>query len=154
MDLEHRYARAEQVDPERDGAVGQLTTLTCPECHGPLWEVRADGPTRFRCRTGHAFTIKSMLAEQANALEEALWMALNTLEEQALTADRLRRSAEERRHHRVAARFAERAAEARRHAAVLRQVIVEDDDVQALVEDEAWEADAGVPAAKADTADS
>jgi two-component system, chemotaxis family, protein-glutamate methylesterase/glutaminase len=61
--LEHRYARGEAVTLERDGQLGQPTTLTCPECHAPLWEIQDGGLLRFRCRTGHAFTAESMLAE-------------------------------------------------------------------------------------------
>jgi two-component system chemotaxis response regulator CheB len=123
MDLEHRYARGDDVTPERDGAIGTSTTLTCPECHGPLWEIKDDGLIRFRCRTGHAFTAESMLAEQAEALEDALWMAINTLEESALTAERLGHEAAERGHERVAARFMERSRESRRRAEIIRRVI-------------------------------
>ncbi len=129
LELEHRYARADRITPERDGAVGQPTSLTCPDCHGPLWEIRNGDLVRYRCRTGHAFTADSILAAQAEALEEALWMAYNTLEEQALTSERLEQEARERRHLHVAARFAERARESRRRAAVIRQVIVEDQAV-------------------------
>lgn len=126
LELEYRYARADRVTPERDGTVGQPTALTCPECHGPLWEIQDGDLVRYRCRTGHAFTGDSMIDAQAEALEEALWLAYNTLEEQALTAERLAREATERRHHHVAARFEERARESRRRAAVIRKVIVED----------------------------
>jgi two-component system chemotaxis response regulator CheB len=126
MDLEHRYARGDGVIPERDGALGTPATLTCPECHGPLWELRDGELLRFRCRTGHAFTAESMLAEQAEALEDALWLAVNTLAESALTAERLAGEAGARRHHRVAARFAARARESRRRAEVIRRVIASD----------------------------
>lgn len=127
LELEHQYARAERVTPERNGALGVPTALTCPECHGPLWEIKDGDLIRYRCRTGHAFSGDSMLEAQAEALEEALWLAINTLEEQALTAERLAEEANERRHHHVAARFRERAGESRRRAAVIRRVISEDD---------------------------
>jgi two-component system chemotaxis response regulator CheB len=136
MELEHRYARGEDVTPERDGQFGQPTTLTCPECHGPLWEIKDSGMLRFRCRTGHAFTAESMLAEQAEALEDALWLAINTLEESALTAERLGHEAAERRHDRVAERFAERARESRRRAEVIRRVIASDAALPSTDEEE------------------
>jgi two-component system chemotaxis response regulator CheB len=124
METENRLARVERAGPVVGESIGQPTTLTCPECHGPLWEIRDDGLLRFRCRTGHAFTAESMLAQQSEALEDALWMAVNTLEESALTAERLATEATERRHHYVAKRFTDKAEESRRRADVIREVIV------------------------------
>jgi two-component system, chemotaxis family, protein-glutamate methylesterase/glutaminase len=123
IEIEDRLARVERAGPVEGEPLGQPTSLTCPECHGPLWEIRDNGLLRFRCRTGHAFTAESMLAEQSEALEDALWMALNTLEESALMAERLATEAMERRHNYVAARFTEKARESRRRADVIRQVI-------------------------------
>src|SRR5205814_1977937 len=57
------------------------SVFSCPECGGVLWELHEDDLTRFRCRVGHAFSIDSMQAEQAEALENALWVALKVLEE-------------------------------------------------------------------------
>jgi two-component system chemotaxis response regulator CheB len=136
MHLENRYARGDDVTPERDGPIGTPTTLTCPECHGPLWEIKDGGLLRFRCRTGHAFTAETMMAEQSEALEEALWMAVNTLEESALTAERLAHESNERQHHRVAARFADRARESRRRAEIIRNVIASDLTPPATDEDD------------------
>jgi len=120
------------------------TTLTCPECHGPLWEIRDNGLLRFRCRTGHAFTAESVLAGQSEALEDALWMAVNTLEESALTAERLATDASERRHTYVARRFIEKAHESRRRADVIRQVIVTA-DAPASIDEDALSAEADQP---------
>jgi len=44
---------------------------------------------RFRCRVGHAFTAEGVLDGKSEALESALYAALNTLEESAEMADRL-----------------------------------------------------------------
>ncbi|MGN6675837.1 MAG: chemotaxis protein CheB, partial [Thermomicrobiales bacterium] len=92
-EMEYEYGVASQ-DPaalENGARPGKLTALTCPECRGPLWEIREGELVRFRCRTGHAFSADSMLEGQDVALEEALWYAYNTLLESALTADRLAR---------------------------------------------------------------
>lgn len=103
--------------------IGMPTALTCPECHGPLWEVDDRSILCFRCRTGHAFTAESVMAGQSVALEDALWMAVNTLQESALVAEQLAKSAEERHHGHVAARFTAKARESRRQARVIRTVI-------------------------------
>jgi two-component system chemotaxis response regulator CheB len=122
--VENRWMRGEPMEMERLEAVGTPTSLTCPECHGPLWEAHDSAVLRYRCRTGHAFTAESMLAEQALALEGALWMALNTLEESALVSDRLAADAVRRGHRHVTARFTEKAEESRRRAATIRQAIL------------------------------
>lgn len=121
--IEERYAREEGAAMDDLTEIGTPTALTCPECHGPLWEVDDRSILRFRCRTGHAFTAESVMAGQSVALEDALWMAVNTLQESALVAEQLAKSAEERHHEHVAARFAAKARESRRQARVIRTVI-------------------------------
>ena len=67
-----------------------------------------------------------MLDEKSEVLEQALYAALNTLEENALMADRL--AARSRHHHRghAAARFEKRAEESRQQAKIIRRVLTED----------------------------
>ncbi len=60
---------------------GRPSPWPCPDCNGVLWEVE-DGPVlRFRCRVGHAWSAESLLAQQADGVEGALWMALRALED-------------------------------------------------------------------------
>jgi two-component system, chemotaxis family, protein-glutamate methylesterase/glutaminase len=67
----------------------RLTDLTCPDCRGTIWETpRADG-AEFRCRVGHTFSPKTMLAEHFAAQEKTLYAALATVEEGASLAERL-----------------------------------------------------------------
>jgi two-component system chemotaxis response regulator CheB len=113
---------------ENDEIPGTLSAFTCPECKGPLWELRDGELLRFRCRTGHAFTSETMLAGQAQAIEEAMWAALNTLEESAIISRRLAREARERNHLRVAERFDERERNARQRAQAIRQVLLNGDE--------------------------
>jgi two-component system chemotaxis response regulator CheB len=105
IDHEARIAALDQIRLEAHDRPGTLTGFTCPECKGPLWELRDGQLLRFRCRSGHAFTAENMLAEQAVAVEDALWVALNTLQESAQVAQRLTEEARERKSERVAARL-------------------------------------------------
>ena len=66
----------------------RLTRLTCPDCGGVLWEIDDLDILRFRCRTGHAWTVGSLTAEQDTAVEEALWASLRALEDTAALAER------------------------------------------------------------------
>jgi two-component system chemotaxis response regulator CheB len=68
---------------------GRISGLTCPECHGALWEM-GDGEdggqgagVRFRCRVGHAFSEQVLHETKGVSIEAALWTALTALEEHA-----------------------------------------------------------------------
>jgi two-component system chemotaxis response regulator CheB len=54
-----------------------------------LWALSDGNLLRFRCRAGHAFSAESLLAEQSEALEEALWTALRALKERSALARRM-----------------------------------------------------------------
>jgi len=82
-----------------DDPAGRPSSYTCPECHGTLFEVKDKRFQRYRCRIGHAWSPKSLEADQAKAVEDVLWTAVRALEErQALLVDiaqRLRRRGSE-----------------------------------------------------------
>ncbi|MBV8357569.1 MAG: chemotaxis protein CheB [Deltaproteobacteria bacterium] len=65
---------------EEDLKSGTLSIYTCPECGGPLTEIRNASLTRFRCRTGHAYGLSSLSYSQAETTERLLWSALQSLE--------------------------------------------------------------------------
>jgi two-component system chemotaxis response regulator CheB len=71
--------RASQPGFER--SPGPPSGLTCPECHGPLWERRSGSIVRYRCRVGHVLSEEVLLDGKVAAVEAALWMALEALEE-------------------------------------------------------------------------
>ncbi len=112
-ELEDRMARLNPDTPESVPKLGTPSAFTCPECAGPLWEIDDKEILRFRCRVGHAYTAESMLAEKTEALEAALWVALNTLEEGAQMSQRLAAEARARGQKYAAARFEERAKKTR-----------------------------------------
>lgn len=67
----------------------KVTDLTCPDCRGTIWEVPRGRFTEYRCRVGHIFSPKSMLAEQFASQEKLLYGAIVSLEEGASLAERL-----------------------------------------------------------------
>jgi two-component system chemotaxis response regulator CheB len=69
--------------------LGVAAELVCPICQGRLTETRHDGFEMFRCHVGHAFSLESIAAEQAEETERALWAAVRALEESAGLARRL-----------------------------------------------------------------
>jgi two-component system, chemotaxis family, protein-glutamate methylesterase/glutaminase len=90
-----------------DDHPGTPSVFSCSECGGVLWELNDGDLPRFRCRTGHAYSLESMLAGQTDTLEEALWVALKTLEESLSLSRRRGRQARERGQLLVAERFEE-----------------------------------------------
>ncbi|MFL6290640.1 MAG: chemotaxis protein CheB [Thermoanaerobaculia bacterium] len=110
-------------DPQESGVPSDLT---CPACGGSLRESRVDSVIHFRCRTGHAYSPESLLAKQTDTIEESLWAAVRSLEENAALARRMERRMRQLRGSGPAgdARYGKRAREAERHVNVLREMLV------------------------------
>ena len=90
MEFESKMA---DLDPAgivgSDYQIGELSQFTCPDCTGPLYEIRDGKLLRYRCRVGHAYTAESLLDGKTEVLEGDLWAALNTLKEGATMSRRL-----------------------------------------------------------------
>jgi two-component system chemotaxis response regulator CheB len=108
---------------DRHKQAGIPSTMTCPECHGTLWEVKEQELVRFRCRVGHAYSDEALLVHQSEQLEAALWTALRALEEHSALSKRLAARANSRGHSHSASSFTEQAMDAEHHASVIRTVL-------------------------------
>jgi two-component system, chemotaxis family, protein-glutamate methylesterase/glutaminase len=128
MEFESKMAGLDPSVIDGGQHFGELSAFTCPDCAGPLFEIRDGNLLRFRCRVGHAYSADGLLDEKSEALENALYVALNTLEENATMADRMAARSRGHGHVHAAARFDERAQEARRQAAVIRRVLTKGAD--------------------------
>jgi two-component system chemotaxis response regulator CheB len=106
---------------------GRPSGFSCPDCNGVLWQIRDGGLERYRCRVGHAWSPESLLTQQSEALEAALWVALRSLEERAALARRLAEPARRRGHSITATRFEEQAAEAQQAARLVRDLLLDPD---------------------------
>lgn len=89
--IENRIAFAHSALEAGVMQLGQPSPFTCPECHGTLLEITSAGVPRFRCHTGHAYSIQSLVAEVSGAIEETLWNTVRAIEERMLL---LRRAAD------------------------------------------------------------
>lgn len=87
IDEEVRVAAGAESHPFDALKMGDPTLLTCPDCHGALVRIREAAPPRFRCHTGHAYTIDSLTAAVREQVEESLWNSIRCLEEYALLLD-------------------------------------------------------------------
>ncbi len=105
------------LEAEMEGA---LTDLTCPDCRGTIWEVPRGNGLEYRCRVGHAYSSKAMLAEHSKAQENALYSAVVALEEGASLANRLA----ERFEPEIAERLREEARERAAQAKMIREMLL------------------------------
>ncbi|MFY9805669.1 MAG: chemotaxis protein CheB [Pseudonocardiaceae bacterium] len=97
--------------------------FSCPSCHGVLFELDGEPAPRYRCRVGHAWSPGSLAAEQAAAVDQALWVALRTLEENAAMDLRLAEVAEGRQRRRAAALYRRRYEYSKAESGRLRELI-------------------------------
>nr|WKF55619.1 Chemotaxis response regulator protein-glutamate methylesterase of group 3 operon [Paraburkholderia busanensis] len=64
--------------------LGKISWYTCPDCHGVLVQIEEGSVIRFRCHTGHAFSIKTLIAEINAAIDSGLWDTLRAIEERVM----------------------------------------------------------------------
>jgi len=110
----------EHLEGERRPA-GPPSAFTCPECSGALWELRDGALVRYRCRVGHVYAEDAMVEAQGDAVEAALWTALEVLEERNELLLRMAGRMEGK--PRSARRFEEAASEVRDRAALIRRAL-------------------------------
>src|SRR6266568_3799529 len=126
MEIETRMAEMDMDTPHHDENVGTPSAFSCPECGGVLWELRDGELLRFRYRVGHAFSIESMIMGQSEVLEEALWIALKSLEESVSLSRRMAADARRRGQDWLAQQFEGKLHDAERHVMLIRQVLLQD----------------------------
>jgi two-component system, chemotaxis family, protein-glutamate methylesterase/glutaminase len=107
----------------RPGAGWVPSALSCPDCHGVLWERRDGDLDRYRCRVGHGWSAQSLAQHQAEGVDGALWAVLKDVEEQAEFTTRLSQAASDHGHRYNARYWAKQAKRAEQTAASIRQLL-------------------------------
>lgn len=74
---------------EKLSQIGRPSQFTCPDCGGVMFELAGGRPVRFRCHTGHAFSLESLAYMQEQASDESLWTSLRMLQEKEAILRRL-----------------------------------------------------------------
>ncbi len=102
---------------------GKLTPFTCPDCHGALTQLIEGNLVRYRCHTGHAYTVSALLSEVTESVESMLYQAMRGLEETKMLLHNL--GVHFVAHHKpvVASLFFEKAEEAGLQAQVVHESI-------------------------------
>ena len=103
--------------------LGELSVFTCPECHGPLWEVEDGDVLRYRCHTGHAFAPDAVMEAQAIEADEILWSLLRSHQQRAEFARRMAEREKTNDRSELAGEFGKRAKEYEADAALIERIL-------------------------------
>jgi two-component system chemotaxis response regulator CheB len=84
LDVEVQIAK--EHSPMKAGIfdLGTPSTIACPECHGVLLRIKEGDRDRFRCHTGHAYSLDSLLADMRERAEDAQWSAVRAMQERVM----------------------------------------------------------------------
>jgi two-component system chemotaxis response regulator CheB len=90
-ELRHEHApQAGTVNAMEDlKSIATASAIVCPECGGGLYEINQAKPPRFRCHTGHAYTLRSLEYAMNETTEDAVWSAVRALQERAAVTRRI-----------------------------------------------------------------
>lgn len=76
LGIELKISALEGATMANEERLGVLSPYNCPHCNGVLWEIE-DGPMlRFRCHTGHGYTLEALGAAQEQAIDQRLFDTL------------------------------------------------------------------------------
>ena len=78
--------------------LGHSSAYTCPECHRVLVRIAEGRIVRYRCHSGHAYSVSTLLTEIAGSIDRGLWEAIRASEERSLLLREMA-TAEEREGH-------------------------------------------------------
>jgi two-component system, chemotaxis family, protein-glutamate methylesterase/glutaminase len=100
-----------------------LSPFTCPECHGMLLQIQEGGIRRFRCHTGHAYSLNSLFQDVTESVEESAWNAMRAMDELLLLLRHLEDQAQEQGDTVTAARIAQKGYDIYQRIELVRQAL-------------------------------
>lgn len=123
METEVRIAREENALESGIEKWGDPSLYACPECHGVLLQLKEGDSVRFRCHTGHAYSVDALLAEFSEKTEDSLWSAIRALEENVILLRHLASHFGEKEQNGSAEKLLRKAQEAQQRADLVRQAV-------------------------------
>ncbi|HEX8176171.1 MAG TPA: chemotaxis protein CheB [Pyrinomonadaceae bacterium] len=103
---------------------GEPSPYACPECHGVLLQLKEGNGMRYRCHTGHAYSVDALLSEFSDKTEDSLWSAIRALEENVILMRHLASHFEGSERNGYAAELLKKAQDAQRRADLVRQAVM------------------------------
>ena len=121
--IEARLTERAMANDDWSAVPTRATDFTCPECSGAIRGIEGEPIRRYRCRVGHAYSEEDFVAAKESSVEEALWLGLQTLQEQAQILETLAAEDSKRGWTRNASAYEERAREMRAAADRLHEMV-------------------------------
>lgn len=103
--------------------MGELSPFTCPECHGVLSKIVEGNIERFRCHTGHAYSVDALMATLTEDVEVSLYNALRGIDESILLLNHVGDHLAEANQPKLAALYFKKAKEAEERGNVIRTTL-------------------------------
>lgn len=132
MEIEVKIAREDSAIESGILKWGEPSIYACPEWHGVLLQLKEGNGMRFRCHTGHAYSVESLLAEFAEKTEDSLWSAIRAIEEGAILMRNLAKHFGEQHNGTHAEALLAKADESQRRAELVRQVVMSQENLSKL----------------------
>ncbi|HKG13396.1 MAG TPA: chemotaxis protein CheB [Pyrinomonadaceae bacterium] len=129
METEVKIAREDNALESGIMKWGEPSVYACPECHGVLLQLKEGGNTRFRCHTGHAYSVDSLLADITEKTEESLWSAIRAIEEGVLLMRDLAKHFGDRHDGTDAEALLRKADESQQRADLVRRAVMNHDNL-------------------------
>lgn len=126
-ELENRIAGEENALQGGVMELGKMSQFTCPDCHGVLVQIEEGSILRFRCHTGHAFSIKSLVVEVGESIDIGLWDTIRALEERVLLLRQMSHFAAGQHAADMAEQSLRQAEHIDRHIQTLRELVMDPD---------------------------
>lgn len=104
--------------------MGKLSSFTCPDCKGPLWEMNRGNYLRYRCDIGHAYSKKTVCTLKDDELENSLWAGVRVLEERVLLLERMAAYEKAKKRFNAAKIYEKKAEKLRNAALTMRRFLV------------------------------
>ncbi|WP_207483259.1 chemotaxis protein CheB [Arenibaculum pallidiluteum] len=121
-----RGPSTEERDMSGEFELNPPVALTCPECGGAMKERTVDSLPYYTCHIGHRLAAPDMEAAQFRQMEQALEVALRSLNERMSLCERMGEAARRKGHGMVAEHWEDSARETRERAEVLRRFLQQD----------------------------
>ena len=118
-------------NPLEEGVLqfGNLSPLTCPECHGVLVRLQNDNIIRYRCHTGHAYSVDTLMEAITEKIENSLYSAIRGMDESYLLLNHLGDHLAESNQPKLAAVYFKKAKEAKEKSELVRKAVFQNEEL-------------------------
>jgi two-component system chemotaxis response regulator CheB len=124
MKIETKIAREDNALEAGVMRLGVPSTFSCPECHGVLLQLKNEGILRFRCHTGHAYSVNTLLSEISEKVEDELWSVIRAMDETLMLMRHIGQHLRDQNDPEAAELFLQKARETEQRTQLVRQAVL------------------------------